>query len=59
MTEFHCTATVNLITYEYQTLAAVTTSQAFSQFDMWLFDNHQAVIEMATRLNFKRVLISY
>jgi len=55
MTEYYCEATVNQTNYQFQTLAAVTVNQAYSQFDKYLFDEHLVLIELAKELTFKKI----
>lgn len=57
MTEYNCEVTIERVTYWYQTMAAVTATQAYHQLDKWLYDEHKLPIEIATRLTFKRVAL--
>lgn len=55
MTEYDCTAVIDDTKYDFQTLAAVTTTQAIKQFDQYLFKTHNVVLELASHVEFKRV----
>jgi len=57
MSEYCCTAVIDGVEYQYVTYACVTQTQAIISFDTYLFNNHDVLLDMATSLSIRKILV--